>query len=195
MPSPPPRQHCRPLQARQRGSPTKAAAPGCVRQVADRSRRLGARQLFCALGVASGLTLARTRSGRKCADCKAFLLECLQSAVCAGRKVVHLILDNGSTHAPTQIGAGIAALQWAFDGRLDGLPTHASGLDQVELIFSKVPRDVLTPNDLPSTLALEKNLQNYFAALNRHPKPMQWTYTTTKLIAKCGAPQPAKLAA
>jgi hypothetical protein len=31
------------------------------------------------------------------------------------------------------------------------LPTHASWLDHVEIIFSKVQRDILTPNDFPST--------------------------------------------
>ena len=79
--------------------------------------------------------------------------------------------------------------------RIYWLPTHASWLDQVEIIFSKVQRDVLTPNDFPSTRALEKELQLYFVEINRHPKPMQWTYTKTKLIAKFGTPQPAKLAA
>jgi len=49
--------------------------------------------------------------------------------------------------------------------------------------------------DFPSTLALEKQLKTYFDELNRHPKPMQWTYTKTKLLAKFGAPQPAQLAA
>jgi hypothetical protein len=31
--------------------------------------------------------------------------------------------------------------------------------------------------------------------LNRHPKPIQWTYTKTKLLAKFGALQPVELAA
>jgi hypothetical protein len=75
------------------------------------------------------------------------------------------------------------------------LPTHASWLDQVEIIFSKVQRDVLTPNDFPSTLALEKQLKAYFDELNRHPKPIQWTYTKTKLLAKFGTSQPVELAA
>jgi hypothetical protein len=44
-------------------------------------------------------------------------------------------------------------------------------------------------------LALEKHLTHYFDDLNRHPKPIQWTYTKTKLIAKFGTPQPAELAA
>jgi len=183
------------IQARQRVSPTKAAAPGLPVHVADRYKRMGAVQLFCALVVASGLTFARTRAGKKFADFKGFLREFFQSALCVGLQVVHLILDNGSTHAPKQLGTWIASLELHFEVRLYWLPTHASWLDQVEIIFSKVQRDVLMPNDFPSTLALEKDLQHYFAELNRHPKPIQWTYTKTKLMAKFGTPQPAELAA
>ena len=156
---------------------------------------MGAVQLFCALMVASGLTFARTRSGKTFADFKAFLLELFQSALCAGLQVVHLILDNGSTHAPKQLGTWIASLELSFAVKIYWLPTHASWLDQVEIIFSKVQRDVLTPNDFPSTLALEKQLKHYFADLNRHPKPIQWTYTKTKLMAKFGTSQPTELAA
>ena len=183
------------IQARQRVSATQAAAPGYPVHVADRYKRMGAVQLFCALLVAAGLTFARTRSGKTFADFKAFLLELFQSALCAGLKVVHLILDNGSTHAPKQLGAWIASLALSFEVRLYWLPTHASWLDQVEIIFSKVQRDVLTPNDFPSTLALEKQLKTYFDDLNQHPKPIQWTYTKTKLLAKFRTPQPAELAA
>jgi hypothetical protein len=183
------------IQARQRVSATQAAAPGWPIHVADRDKRMGAVQLFCALMVASGLTCARTRSGKTFADFKAFLLELFQSALCMGLKVVQLILDHGSTHAPKQLGPWIASLELALEGRIYWWPTHASGLDQGEIIFSKVQRDVLTPNDVPSTLALEKHLKHYFADLNRHPKPIPWTYTKTKLLAKFGAPQSVELAA
>ena len=77
---------------------------------------MGAVQLFCALLVASGVPLARTRSGKTFADFRAFLLELFQSALCAGLKVVHLILDNGSTHAPKQLGPWIASLELALSG-------------------------------------------------------------------------------
>ncbi len=183
------------IQARQRVTATKAAAPGEVLQVADRYKRMGALQLFCALVVASGLTFAQTRTSKKFVDCKAFLQAFFQSALCVGIKVLHLILDNGPTHAPKQLGAWLASLELAFEVRLYWLPKYASWLDQVEIIFSKVQRDVLTPNDFPSTLALERTLQAYFADLNRHPKPLHWTYTKTKLLAKFGAPPPLQLAA
>ena len=183
------------IQARQRVTPTKAAASGAVVQVADRYKRMGAVQLFCALVVASGLTFAQTRLTKKFADFKAFLSDLFQSSLCAGITVVHLILDNGPTHAPKQLGTWLASLELAFEVRLYWLPTYASWLDQVEIIFSKVQREVLTPSDFVSTLALERTLHAYFTDLNQHPKPIEWTYTKTKLLAKFGGPPPAQLAA
>ena len=59
----------------------------------------------------------------------------------------------------------------------------------MELIFSKVQRDVLTPNDFASTVALHRDLMKYFAELNQHPKPIQWTYTKAKMVAKFGTPE------
>jgi len=68
-------------------------------------------------------------------------------------------------------------------------------LDQGESIFSKVQRDLLTPSDFPSFVALERDLAAYFAELNTHPKPIKWMYTKTKLLAKFEAPPPLQLAA
>ncbi|MGH7966414.1 MAG: transposase [Candidatus Binatia bacterium] len=183
------------IQARQRVTTTKAPAPGAIMQVAERYKRMGARQLFCALVVASGLTFAQTRLTKQFADCNAFLAAFFHSPGCARVQVVHLILDNGPTHAPKQLGPWLASLELACEVRLYWLPKYASWLDQVEIIFSKVQRDVLTPNDFPSTLALERNLHAYFAELNTHPNPIQWTYTKTQLLAKFSAPPPLQLAA
>ena len=183
------------IHARQRGTPTQAAAPGAVVQVADRYNRMGAVQLFCAVAVASGLTFPQPRLPKKFTDFKAFLTDLFQSALCAGIPVLHLILDNGPTPAPNQLATWLASLALAFEVRLYWLPTSASWWDQGEIIFSKVPRDVLTPRDFASTVALERTLQAYFADLNQHPKPIEWTYTKTKLFAKFGQPHLTQLAA
>lgn len=183
------------IQARQRIHETKAAVPGSPVHVADRYRRMGAIQLFCGLLVATGLTFTRCYARRCFADFKVFLSQLFASTLCHGLKVLHLILDNGPTHAPKQLATWTASLDLAFEVRLYWLPTYASWLDQVEIIFSKVQRDMLTPNDFASTGALERELEAYFAELNAHPKPIQWTYTKTKLLAKFGAPPPAQLAA
>jgi transposase len=177
------------IQARDRASETRPAVPGHPVQIADRYQRQGALQLFCALMVASGLTFARCYAKKYFAHFQSFLKQLFASARCRGLKVLHLILDNGSTHAPKQLGRWIGSLALSFQVRIYWLPTGASWLDQVEIIFSKVQRDVLTPNDFASTRALQKDLLAYLRELNRHPKPIQWTYTKEKLIAKFRPPQ------
>jgi hypothetical protein len=106
-------------------------------QVADRYKRMGAVQLFCALAVASGLTFAQTRLTKKFADSKAFLRDSFQSFLCAGITGLHLLLDNGPTHAPKQLATWLASLELAFEVRLYWLPTYASWLDQAELSLAK----------------------------------------------------------
>lgn len=180
------------IQARQRVDETLAATAGHVVRVADRYRRQGALQLFCALMVATGMTYAACYTKKCFADFKDFLMKLFASARCAELKVLHLILDNGKTHAPKQLGGWVASLSLCFEVRIYWLPTYASWLDQVEIIFSKVQRDVLTPNDFASTIALNRDLMNYFDEMNRHPKPIHWTYTKAKMIAKFGAPEAAE---
>lgn len=183
------------IQARQRVSETTGAIPQYPMQVADRYRRMGAIHLFCALMVATGMTLAQCCTKRCFADFKTFLWTVFTSARCQGLKVIHLILDNGSTHAPKQLAGWIASLHLSFEVRIYWLPKYASGLDQVEIIFSKVQREVLTPNDFPSTTALIRDLMDYFVELNQHPKPIKWTYTKVKLLAKFETTPPDQLAA
>ena len=176
------------IQARQRVDQTLPAQPGQVVRVADRYKRMGAVQLFCALFVASGLTFTRTFA-RKCfAQFKEFLLGLFASSLCQGITVLNLILDNGPTHAPKQLGTWIASLALRFEVRIFWLPKYASWLDQVEIVFSKVQRDLLQPNDFPSTQAVERDLAAYFAELNKNPKPVQWSYTKAKMMAKFAPP-------
>lgn len=183
------------LQARQRVSETKPAVAGYPMQVSDRYKRRGSLQLFCALMVATGLTFADCYARKRFAECKDFLLRLFSSALCQGLKALHLILDNGPTHAPKQLENWIASLNLSLEVKVYWLPKHASWLDQVEIIFSTVQRDILTPNDFPSTIALQRELLAYFEELNRHPKPIKWTYTKAKLIAKLGPPVQKQLAA
>jgi hypothetical protein len=174
------------LQARPRVRATQAAAPGFPLHVAAREQRRGAGQRGGALLVAAGLTVARTRRGKTCAEGPAGLRAWCPSALGAGLHVVQLMLDQGSTHAPQLWGTWMASLALSLAVPLSWRPTHARWVDQVEGIFSKGQRDVRTPHDVPRTLALEKQRKPSVAALHRSPKPMPWTDTKTKLVAKFG---------
>jgi hypothetical protein len=182
-------------QARQRVTPTQAGAPGEVIQGADRYTRMGALQLFWALVVARGLTFPPTRATKKFVDCTACRPGFFPSALCPGSKVLHLILDHGPPQAPKHLGAGLAALELTFAVRLSWLPQSARWLDPVEIICSRVQRDLLTPRDFPSLAALARDLATYFADLNQHPKPIHWTDTKTQLLAKFEPSPPLQLAA
>jgi len=173
------------IQARKALGGTRPAQPGRPTLVGDRYQRKGAVQLFTALMVHTGETLAR------CFDRKRFreefqpFLQMLFSGFwCTKIRVLHLILDNGPTHAPKQIKTWIKSLGLPFRVKIHWLPIHASWLDQVEIVFSHVQRYVLTPNDFQDTDEIEAVLMRHFKERNRHPKPVCWTYTVKKLKAK-----------
>lgn len=176
------------IQARRPLNETLPAIPGHPVLICDRYERKGALQLFCALMVATGLTFARCFNSKCFSDFKAFLSNLFESAVCKGMKAVNLIMDNGSTHAPKQLGTWIASLKLSFEVRIFWLPTHASWLDQVEIIFSKLQRDLLTPCDFHDKNTLETEIIKYFDDLNHNPKPISWTYTKVKMLAKFEPP-------
>jgi hypothetical protein len=66
---------------------------------------------------------------------------------CEKMRVLHLILDNGPTHAPKQIKKWIRSLDLPVRVKIPWLPIHASRLDQVEIVLCYVQRHVFTPND------------------------------------------------
>lgn len=182
------------IQARRPEHATKPAAPGKSLRVAARYKRMGALQLFCALFVASGITYAETFSRKRFKEFKAFLRTLFASLHHKRVWVLDLILDNGPTHAPKQLASWIASLQLPFQVHLFWLPTYASWLDQVEIIFSKVTRDVLVPNDFRDKKDLKDSLMNYFKEMNKSPMTIHWSYTKATLIAKFSHP-PAHLVA
>ena len=51
-------------------------------------------------------------------------------------------------------------------------------------MFSELQRKVLTPNDFSSTHQVRQSILSFFAERNRHARPIQWTYTSRKLMAR-----------
>lgn len=89
-------------------------------------------------------------------------------------------LDNGSTRAPQQLAAWIAAQQWPITVQLLWLPVNASWLDQLEIWFSVLQRKILTPNHFVSTDDLEQAIAAFIADHNAHARHITWTYTVEK---------------
>jgi len=172
------------IQARKATGGTSAAAPGHALHVGDRYQRKGAVQLCAGLLVHRGDTLARCFERKRFSEFQVFLRMLFASLWCKRIRVLHLILDNGSTHAPKQLAAWIGSLGLRFEVRIHWLPVHASWLDQIEIVFSVLQRKVLMPNDFASPHHLERRILTFFTERNRTARPIHWTYTSKQLIAK-----------
>jgi hypothetical protein len=169
------------IQARKPLGDVLPASPGGPIKLGCRYERKGALQLFCALLVSSGETMVRCFDRKRFLEFQALLKALFQSLWGSSMRCLHLILDNGTTHAPKQLVRWIGSLPLPFEVRLHWLPVNASWLDQVEIVFSQVQRQVLTPNYFQTLDDLESTLMDYFRTRNEHPKPIRWSYTVQRL--------------
>ena len=64
--------------------------------------------------------------------------------------------------------------------RLHFTPTYSSWLNQVELWFSKIERDVIARGVFTSVKDLSRKLMRYIRAYNKQAKPFKWTYKNTR---------------
>ena len=167
-----------------------ASQPDKPMRVGARYTRHGILNLFTALWVHKGETLARCLERKRFVDFQGFCQMLFGSLWCQDIRVLHLILDNGPTHAPKPIKPWIRSLCLPFNVRIHWLPINASWLDQVELVFSTLQRHVLTPRHFENREELETQMLRYLAERNRHPKPIAWSYTAATL-RKQFAPRPA----
>ena len=86
-----------------------------------------------------------------------------------------MILDNLSTHKTKLVEA---FLDEHPNVTLHFTPTYSSWLNQVELWFSKVQRDVLSRGIFTSTADLARKLRRYIDAYSKRAKPFRWKYAT-----------------
>jgi len=169
------------MQARTATGGVDPAAPGKPVRHGARYKRKGILNLFAGLLVHSGETIACCFPRKRFMEFQDFLQMIFRSLWTKQIRVLHLILDNGSTHAPKQIWSWVRSLKLPFKVRIHWLPVNASWLDQVEIVFSPLERKVLTPTHFTDVHELENRVMAYFAERNVEPKPIQWSYTSANL--------------
>ncbi|HLV24898.1 MAG TPA: hypothetical protein VKZ41_01195, partial [Gemmatimonadales bacterium] len=59
-------------------------------------------------------------------------------------------------------------------------PTYSSWLNQIELWFSKIERDMIARGIFTSTTDLSRKLMQYIRAHNKTRQPFQWSYSSPK---------------
>ena len=89
------------------------------------------------------------------------------------RKEIHIIADNLSAHKTKRVQE---FLNTHTNVRIHFTPTYSSWLNQVELWFDKIERDVIARGVFTSIPDLNRTLMKYIRQGNRNPKRIRWSY-------------------
>jgi transposase len=162
------------IQALDRLDPVLPLSPGRAERHGFEYFRHGTLSLYAALEIQSGQVLGKTAPRHTSAEFVAFLRELI--ATQPPGKEIHLIADNLSAHKTKAVAA---FLDEHPKVRLHFTPTYCSWLNQIELWFSKIERDLIARGIFTSKTDLKRKLLRYIRAYNKNAKPFKWTYRNT----------------
>jgi transposase len=163
------------IQALDRLDPVLPMSPGRAERHGLEYYRHGTLSLYAALEVSTGKVLGKTAPRHTSAQFVDFLSEVVASAKRA--KEIHIILDNLSAHKTKAVEEFLEAHPTV---RFHFTPTYSSWLNQVEIWFAKVERDVIARGVFTSVADLARKLRKYIRAYGKTAKPFRWTYTESQ---------------
>lgn len=159
------------IQALDRLDPVLPFSPGRLERHGFEYYRHGTLSLYAAFNTKTGEVLGKTAPRHTSAEFVAFLADiCAQQSK---RKQIHVICDNLSAHKTQRVNE---FLNKHPNVHLHYTPTYSSWLNQVELWFAKIERDVITRGVFTSVADLKRKLMRYIRQYNRTPKPVKWVY-------------------
>jgi transposase len=88
--------------------------------------------------------------------------------------ISHIILDNLPAHKSQVVRDFLATHP---NVHFHSTPTYSSWLNQVEIWFSKVERDVIARGIFTSVKDLARKLRRYINAYSANAKPIRWKYS------------------
>jgi transposase len=160
------------IQALDRLDPVLPLSPGRAERHGFEYYRHGTLSLYAALNVKTGTVEGRTAPRHTSAQFVAFLTELVGNARWA--REIHIVLDNLSAHTTKAVEQFLAEYPKV---RLHFTPTYSSWLNQVEIWFAKIERDVIARGVFTSVADLRRKLMKYIRAYTKRARPIRWTYT------------------
>lgn len=153
--------------------PLKEKAP---RRLTVTYKRNGTIALIAALAVHSGEITAKTINSNNADNFLAFLKKL--DRVYRNKKL-HIIVDNLSVHKNQKVKEWLAGKRKI---KIHFTPTYSSWLNQVEIWFNMLTKDVLRGGIWKSVEQLSSQLLEYIQTYNKtRAKPFAWTYTGNAL--------------
>jgi transposase len=162
------------IQALDRLDPVLPLSPGRVERHGFEYYRHGTLSLYAALDTATGRVHGKTAARHTSQDFITFLKEVV--TLCPPRQQIHIILDNLSAHKTKLVQQ---FLEQTPRVSFHFTPTYSSWLNQVELWFAKIERDVIARGVFTSVSDLARKLRRYINAYSANARPIRWKYSDT----------------
>src|ERR1700692_2704335 len=159
------------IQALDRKDPVLPLSPGRAERHGFEYHRHGPLSLSAAFNTKTGEVLRKTAALHTSAEFVAFLADIVANQ--PRGKEIRVIADNLSAHKSALVKDFLAAHPKV---RLHFTPTYSSWLNQVELWFSKIERDVIARGVFTSVPDLKRKLMRYIRHYNKAPKTVKWKY-------------------
>ena len=160
------------IQALDRLDPVLPLSPGRAERHGFEYYRHGTLSLYAALDVKTGVVHGMTAARHTAQDFIAFLEGLVARSQWA--QEIHVVLDNLSAHKTKDVEQFLEQhpqISFHFT------PTYSSWLNQVELWFAKIQRDVIARGVFTSVADLGNKLRKYIRAYAKSARPFRWTYT------------------
>jgi transposase len=159
------------IQALDRLDPVLPLSPGRAERHGFEYYRHGTLSLYAALNTATGRVHGKTTPRHTSREFVAFLKEVAVS--CPSKQEIHIILDNLSAHKTKLVHD---FLQQNPRVHFHFTPTYSSWLNQVEIWFGKIERDVIARGVFTSVQDLARKLRRYINAYSANARPFRWKY-------------------
>jgi len=164
------------IQALDRTQPLLPLKPGHSKRLTVTYKRNGTVALIAALAVHTGEITAKTMASNNAGNFLKFLKKLDRNY--RGKKL-HIFVDNLSVHKNKEVKKW---LEGKRKFKFHFTPTYSSWLNQVEIWFNLLTRDVIKGGIWKSSEQLASQLLEYVDTYNKtRAKPFEWTYTGNPL--------------
>src|ERR1700746_1516960 len=135
----------------------------------------GPLSLYAALNTRTGEVLGKTSSRHTSVEFVEFLDQIVASQ--PKEKEIHIIADNLSAHKTKEVSDFLQANPHL---RIHYTPTYSSWLNQVEIWFSKIQRQVIARGVFNSVNDLARKIMRFIRNYNKTATPIRWRYADEK---------------
>jgi len=166
------------VQALERSQPILPLRPGVPERQTHDYERHGVTNLYAALNVLSGKVIGSCTARHRQQEYIEFLQLVDQSM--PKKKVLHLIVDNASTHNTKAVQEYLQQRPGRF--AVHFTPTHASWLNLVQRWFAEITTKRIRRGSWSSVRELERAIMKYVHQWNESGRRFVWTKTSKQIM-------------